>query len=143
MPGDFDERQAQTRVIMQKLVKDGINEGVQMELDAIRGIKTAYLSATASVTADTVYTVPTGKIVVTKDITLTNAAVAPVLIDIFDGTDQLDAIYVGAGDSAALLKSYRFATSIICYCSAWLTQTSYSFNFWEFPLTNKTRTPPA
>lgn len=143
MPGDFDERQAAIRMVMQELVKDGINEGVQMKLDDIRSLKTAYLSATASATADTVYTVPTDKIVITKDITLTNAAAAPVLIDIFDGTAQLDAIYVGAGDSAALLKSYRFATSIICYCSAWLTQTSYSFNFWEFPLPNKTRTPPA
>jgi hypothetical protein len=141
-PGDYDERMPQMRQVTQELVLDGAYEGVQMKLDDIRGLKTAYLSATASVTADTVYTVPTGKIVVSKNVTITNAALAPALFDIFDSTTQLDAIYVGAQDSVVFERNYRFATSIIVYCSAWLTQTAYSFSYWEFPLTNRATTPP-
>jgi len=142
MVGDYDERMAQMRIILQEMVLDGRLEGVQMKLDEIRGLQTAYLSATASATADLVYTVPANKAVVTKDITLTNFAAAPATIDIFDGAAQLDAIIVAANDSVVIGRSYRFETSIIIYCSVWLAQTSYSVSYWEFAETNRTRTPP-
>lgn len=141
-PGDFDERVPKMMVVLQELVKDGRLEGVEMKLDEIRGLQVAYLSATASVTADIVYAVPAGKVVIAKDLTLTNMAVAPALIDIFDGAAQLDAIIVAAGDSVVIGRSYRFETSIIIYCSVWLAQTSYSVSYYEYPLTNRATVPP-
>ena len=51
MVGDYDERMAQMRIILQEMVLDGRLEGVQMKLDEIRGLQVAYLSATASATA--------------------------------------------------------------------------------------------
>ena len=142
MPGDFDERMPQYRTIMQEMVLDGGLEGVQLKLDEIRSTRTAYLSATASATADLIYTVPNGKIVVVRDLTITNAAAGPALFDVFDGVAQIDAIYVGAVDSVVLQKSYRIATSLSITCSIWLTQTSYNVNFYEYPLSNRARTPP-
>jgi hypothetical protein len=142
MAGDFTDSDKKMRVVLQKLVKDGLLEGVQMELDSIRGLDTAYLSATASATADTVYTVPNGKTVVSESCTLTNAVAAAVNIDIYDGTTHLDHITIAAQDSVVIGRRYRFETSIICYCSAWLAGTSYSFSYHEFPDTNRQHTPP-
>jgi hypothetical protein len=141
-PGDFDERVPKMMTITQELVKDGRLEGVEMKLDEIRGLEVAYLSATASAVADEVYDVPAGKVVITKDLTLTNMSAAPALIDIFDGADQLDAIIIAANDSVVLGRSYRFEDSIVCYCSVWLAQTSYSFSYYEYPLTNRATVPP-
>ena len=141
-PGDFDERVPKMMTITQELVKDGRLEGVEMKLDEIRGLQTAYLSATASATADLVYTVPAGKVVIAKDMTLTNMGAAVCLFDIFDGAAQLDAIIVAANDSVVLSRSYRFETTIIIYCSIWLAQTSYSVSYYEFKETNRATTPP-
>jgi len=142
MGGDFDERVPMMRTIVQELVKDGLNEGVQMKLDDIRGLQVAYLSATASVTADEVYDVPTNKVAIAKDLTLTNMGAAVCLFDIFDGANQIDAILVAANDSVVIGRSYRFTDSIVIYCSIWLAQTSYSVSFYEFPVTNRATTPP-
>lgn len=142
MPGDYDERMAQMRIIAQSLVKDGLLEGVQMQLDDIRGLQHAYLSATASATADEVYDVPANKVAIAKDLTLTNMGAAVCLFDIFDGADQVDAILVAANDSVVIGRSYRFEDSIVIYCSIWLAQTSYSISFWEFPVTNRATVPP-
>jgi len=142
MGDDFEDRMAQMRVIEHRMQKDGIMEGVELELDPIRSLKSAYLSATASATADLVYTPPTNKVLVTKNFTLTNRVAAPVLITIRDGAVDLDVITVAASDSVVIERNYRVATSIICLCSAWLTGTSYSFSFWEYPLTNRNVTPP-
>jgi len=143
MPGgDFDERVPMMRTITQELVKDGRLEGVELKLDDIRGLQVAYLSATASATADVVYTVPADKVCVSKDLTLTNMGAAACLFDIFDGAAQLDAIIVAANDSVVLSRSYRFETTIIIYCSIWLAQTSYSVSYYEFKETNRATTPP-
>ncbi len=140
--GDFEDRMAQMRVIEQKLQKDGVLGGVELEIDPIRGVQNAYLSATASVTADLVYTVPANKLVIVKDFTLTNNAAAPATITIRDGATTLDTIIVAAQDSVVISRSYRVATSIVCLCSVWLLGTAYSFCFYEFPVTNINRTPP-
>lgn len=140
--GDFDDRMAQFRTVAQNLQKDGALGGVELEIDPIRGVRSAYLSATASATADLVYTVPAGKALVVKDFTLTNNALAPATITIRDNVTTLDTIIVAAQDSVVISRSYYVATSIVCLCSVWLLGTTYSFAFYEFDLTNRNRTPP-
>lgn len=140
--GDFDDRMAQMRIVEQRLQKDGVLGGVELEVDPIRGIQSAYLSATASTTADLVYTVPANKLLIVKDFTLTNNAAAPCTFTIRDAAVDLDHIIVAAQDSVVISRSYRVATSIICLCSVWLAGTTYSFSFYEFPVTNINRNPP-
>jgi len=144
MVGDWDDRMAKMLMFVENLVKDGVLEGVHLELCPYRSAKSAFMSATASApTAFTVYSVPTGKEIMTKNVTITSREAAAVTVKVYDDTTQLDELRINALESAVLPKEYKCSTSLKFTQDAYTSGVTMAADFIEYPEDNKSRTPPS
>jgi len=143
---DYAERMAQIRTHQQRLMLDGITESLLPELDPIRSVKTAFMSATATAPAVfVVYTVPAGKAIVCDNITLNNREAAITTVIIYAALIQIDEIQLAANETLVLPKRYRVAggDTLNFSASQFVLGTTMSADFYEYPLANKVRVPPS